>query len=122
MADDQKIVVEIPSDRGYSPIPNSQSPTPNKLEQFKKGWVNAIALPDNLPDAALDLTACVAIPSLFSSCWVKLPIPGFIRLGMLGILALTGVLVCYLHQAVPEIRSALLIRVSLVGLGVLLGI
>jgi hypothetical protein len=65
MADEQKIVVEVPSDRGhYSPVPIPHS---NRLEEFKKGWVNAIALPDNLADLAFDLTASLTIPALFSS-------------------------------------------------------
>ncbi len=120
MADEQKIVVEVPSDRGhYSPVPIPQS---SKLEEFKKGWVNAIALPDNLPDLAYTLASTVAIPALLSSCWVNIPFPGFIRLGVLGVLAIAGIVTLYLRQAVPEVKDILLLRVGLVAVGVLLGI
>ncbi|WP_375497083.1 hypothetical protein [uncultured Nostoc sp.] len=120
MADEQKIVVEVPSDQGhYSPLPTPQL---SKLEEFRKGWVSAIALPDNLPDLAYTLASTVAIPALLSSCWVNLPMPGFIRLGVLGILALAGIFTLYLRQAVPEVRDILLLRVGLVAVGVLLGI
>lgn len=120
MADEQKIVVEVPSDRGhYSPVPSPQS---SKLEEFKKGWVNAIALPDNLPDLAYTLASTVAIPALLSSCWVSIPFPGFIRLGVLGVLAIAGIVVMYLRQSVPEVRDILLLRVGLVAVGVLLGL
>lgn len=120
MADEQKIVVEIPRDRGYSPL-NSTSEV-SKLEEFRKGWINAIAFPDNLPDLAFDLTGCIVIPALFSSCWVSLPIPGFIRVGLIGLLSIAGVCVLYVRQAVPEVRDILLLRVGLVAIGVLIGL
>ncbi|OYD90582.1 hypothetical protein CDG76_30630 [Nostoc sp. 'Peltigera membranacea cyanobiont' 210A] len=120
MGDEQKIVVEVPSDRGhYSPI---SIPHSNKLEEFKKGWADAIALPDNLPDLAYTLASTVAIPALLSSCWVSVPIPGFIRLGVLGVLAIAGIFTLYLRQAVPEVKDILLLRVGLVAVGILLGI
>ncbi|PHJ56041.1 hypothetical protein VF14_31025 [Nostoc linckia z18] len=120
MADEQpKIVVEVPSDRGYSPLPPPQS---NKLEEFKKGWINAIALPDNIPDLAYELTSTVAIPALLSSCWVTLPLPGFVRLGVWGVLAVSGIMVFYIHQAIPEVKDFLLLRVGLIAVGVLLGL
>ncbi|BBD64490.1 hypothetical protein NIES4072_18480 [Nostoc commune NIES-4072] len=121
MADEQKIVVEVPSDKGhYSPVASTAELS--KLEQFKKGWINAIALPDNLPDLAYTLASTVTIPALLSSCWVSIPIPGFIRLGVLGVLAIAGIVALYLRQIVPEIRDVLLLRVGLVAVGVLLGI
>ncbi|MEH1824474.1 MAG: hypothetical protein V7L22_03745 [Nostoc sp.] len=120
MADEPKIVVEVPSSSGhYSPFPIPQS---SKLEEFKKGWINAIALPDNLPDLAYTLASSVAIPALLSSCWVTIPIPWFIRLGVLGVLAIAGIIALYLRQAVPEVKDVLLLRVGLVAVGVLLGI
>ncbi|MHC5751514.1 MAG: hypothetical protein ACYTXF_13000 [Nostoc sp.] len=120
MADEQKIVVEVPSSSGhYSPFPILHS---SKLEEFKKGWINAIALPDNLPDLAYTLASTVAIPALLSSCWVSIPFPGFIRLGVLGVLAIAGIVTLYLRQAVPEVKDILLLRVGLVAVGVLLGI
>jgi integrase len=88
MADEQKIVVEVPTDRGYSPVASTAELS--RLEEFKKGWINAIALPDNLPDLAYTLASTVAIPALLSSCWVSVPMPGFIRLGVLGVLAIAG--------------------------------
>ncbi|MEH2404146.1 hypothetical protein [Nostoc sp.] len=126
MADEQKIVVEVPSDayggklRGYSPIASTVELS--KLEEFKKGWATAIAFPDNLPDLAYTLASSVAIPALLSSCWVNIPIPGFIRLGVMGMLGMAGFVVIYLQQAVPEVKDILLFRVGLVAVGVLLGI
>ncbi|MBD2243233.1 hypothetical protein [Nostoc sp. FACHB-888] len=121
MADEQKIVVEVPSERGhYSPVTSTAELS--RLEEFKKGWRNAIALPDNLPDLAYTLASTVAIPALLSSCWVSIPMPGFIRLGVVGILAIAGIVVMYLRQAVPEVKDILLLRVGLVAAGVLLGI
>ncbi|MDZ8096407.1 MAG: hypothetical protein RMZ42_31390 [Nostoc sp. DedQUE05] len=120
MADEQKIVVEVPSDRGhYSPVPIPQL---SRLEEFKKGWIKAIALPDNLPDMAFELTSCVAIPALFSSCWVNLPIPTFMRLGLVGLLSVAGISLLYVRQAVPEVKDALLLRVGLIAIGVLIGL
>jgi hypothetical protein len=120
MADEQKIVIEVPSDRGhYSPIPIPQL---SKLDEFKKGWVNVVCLPDNLPDMVFDLTSCVAIPALFSSCWVSLPIPSFMRLGLVGLLSIAGISLLYMRQAVPEIKDVLLLRVGLIAIGVLVGL
>ncbi|MBN3943476.1 hypothetical protein [Nostoc sp. NMS9] len=120
MADEQKIVVEVPSSSGqYSLVP---SPQLSKLEEFKKGWADAIALPDNLADLAYSLVSSVAIPALLSSCWVSLPMPGFIRLGVLGLLAIAGIVILYLRQTVPEVKDVLLLRIGLVAVGVLLGI
>ncbi|ACC80330.1 hypothetical protein [Nostoc punctiforme] len=120
MADEQKIVVEVPSDRGYSPVASTAQVS--RLEEFKKGWRNAIALPDNLADLAFDLTASLTIPALFSSSWVSLPLPSFIRWGVMVMLALSGVIACYLRQAIPEIETILLIRLGLIFVGVLLGL
>ncbi|MEH2381121.1 MAG: hypothetical protein V7K27_19915 [Nostoc sp.] len=119
MADEQKIVVEVPSDRGYSPLPTPQL---SKLEKFKKGWINAIALPDNLADLAFDLTSCVAIPALFASCWVSIPFPGFLRLGVLVVIGVIAGCSLYLRQAIPEVKDLLLLRVGLVAVGVLIGL
>lgn len=120
MADEQKIVVEVPGDRGYSPVVSAAEPS--KLEEFKKGWINAIALPDNLPDLIYTLASSVSIPALLSSCWVNIPFPGFMRVGVVGILAIAGIVVLYLRQSVPEVKDILLLRVGLVAVGVLLGI
>ena len=120
MADEQKIVVEVPSERGYSPVASTVELS--KLEEFKKGWINAIALPDNLPDMAFELTSYVAIPALFSSCWVSLPIATFMRLGLMGLLSIAGVCLLYMRQAVPEVKDVLLLRVGLIAIGVLIGL
>ncbi|MBD2519941.1 hypothetical protein H6G93_34370 [Nostoc sp. FACHB-973] len=118
--DEPKIIVEVPSSSGhYSPLPTQES---NKLDDFKKGWINAIAFSDNIPDLAYDLASTVAIPALLSSFWVTLPLPGFLRLGVLGALAVAGAMAVYLHQAIPEIKDVLLLRVGLIAVGVLLGI
>lgn len=120
MADEQKIVVEIPSERGYSPAASTTELS--RLEEFKKGWINAIALPDNLADLAFDLTGYIVIPALFSSCWVALPIPSFLRLGLMGLLSVASVCLLYVRQAVPEVKDILLLRVGLIAIGVFLGL
>lgn len=120
MADEQKIVVEVPSVRGdYSPLGGTAELS--KLEEFKKGWVDAIALPDNLPDMAFDIITSVAISALLTSCWVSLPFPNFIRWGVMGVVVLSGVIACYLGETIPEIEPILLIRLGLIFAGVLLG-
>ena len=120
MADEQKIVVEIPSERGhYSPIPNPQPP--NRLEQFKKGWVNALALPDNLTDLVFDITASVTVPALITSCWVSFPIPQFLQFGALIAVSLAALAVWHL-LAIPEIRDCLIFRLILVTVGVAIGL
>lgn len=122
MSDEQqKIVVEVPGDRGYLPVPTSTS-EPSRLEEFKKGWINAIALPNNFTDLAFDITACITIPALISSCWVSISLPDFLRLGFLVILIIVSGCLLYLHQAIPEVKDVLLMRVGLVAVGVILGI
>ncbi|ALF52974.1 hypothetical protein ACX27_14665 [Nostoc piscinale CENA21] len=121
MSDDQqKIVVEIPSERGYSPVPIPHS-QPNKLEEFKRGWINAVALPDNLSDLIFDITTSITIPALISSCWSVLPLPGFIRVG--GLLALAvSALVLWQMLSFAEIRGILVFRLILVAVGVVVGL
>jgi hypothetical protein len=124
MADDSqaKVVVEVPRAGGnYSPVPSTQSPTPNKLEDFKRGWINAIALPDNPTDLIFDITASVTIPALVTSCWVSLPIPSFIRVGGLITLVLAA-LVLWQMLDISEIRNCLTFRLILVTVGVAMGL
>jgi hypothetical protein len=119
MADEQKIVVEVPGDRGHhAPVPTPQL---SKTEQFKRGWTNAIALPDNPTDLVFDITASITIPALITSCWASLPIPSFIRVG--GLIAV-GVAALLMWQilAIPEIQSHLIFRLILVIVGVILGL
>ncbi|MBD2491121.1 hypothetical protein [Aulosira sp. FACHB-615] len=118
--DQQKIIVEIPSERGYSALPTPHSP-PNKLEEFKQGWINAIALPDNLSDLIFDITTSITIPALISSCWSALPLPGFIRVG--GLLALAvAALVLWQMISIAEIKDYLIFRLILAAVGVILGL
>jgi hypothetical protein len=39
---------------------------------------------------AIALAAHITIPALFSNCWVSLPMPSFLRLLVLGVLAVAG--------------------------------
>lgn len=119
-ANESKIVVEVPN-TPY-PMPNAQQLTPNKLEAFKQGWVNAIALPDNFIDLAFDLTANISVPAMLTSFWVNFPLPEFVRLGVLTALIIGLGCVAYLRQVVPEVKDALLIRLGVVAVGVLLGL
>ncbi|MBH8561663.1 hypothetical protein I8748_05625 [Nostoc sp. CENA67] len=119
MADEQKIVVEVPSDRGYSPIPNPQSP--NKLEQFKKGWINAIVFPDNPADLVFDVTTSITIPALISSCWASFPILQFLKVGALIAIGIAALGVWHL-LAIPELKDCLMFRLILVTVGVVIGL
>ncbi len=120
MADEQKIVVEVPNGGNYSPVPNPQSPS-NKLEEFKRGWINAIALPDNLTDLVFDITASVTIPALVTSVWASFPIPGFLRVG--GLIAVgIAVLVLWQMLGITELKNCLTFRLILVTVGVAMGL
>lgn len=119
---EQKVIVEVPSERGnYSPVPVPYSP-PSKLELFRQGWINAISLPDNLPDLAFDATTSLVIPALLTSCWVTIPIPGFLRLGFLVALSVAAICLLYVRHTIPEVKDLLLLRVVLVSMGVFLGL
>ncbi|MEJ1930807.1 hypothetical protein WDZ92_11145 [Nostoc sp. NIES-2111] len=119
---EQKVIVEVPTERGnYSPLPTPYS-QPNKLEEFKRGWINAIALPDNLPDLAFDVATSLVIPALLTSCWVTIPIPDFLRLGFLVALSLAASCLLYVRHTIPEVKDLLLLRVGLVAVGVFLGL
>lgn len=120
MADDQqKIVVEVPSTGGnFTPI---QQATKSKLELFRQGWQDAIALPDNLPDLLFDVTASITIPALVSSCWVNLPLPSFIRVGS-AIAAGVFALLLWQLLAIPEVQRILAFRLALLTVGALLGL
>ncbi|BAY94777.1 hypothetical protein [Tolypothrix sp. PCC 7601] len=119
MADEQKIVVEIPSDRTpYAPMPQQQT---NKIEEFRQGWINAIAIPGNLPDLVFDITASITIPALVSSCWASFPLPNFMRVG--GAIAFViMVLVLWQLLAIPELQRILAFRLALATVGVVLGL
>ncbi|WP_413201316.1 hypothetical protein [Nostoc piscinale] len=118
--DQQKIVVEIPNDRGnYLPVPSTSEPS--RLEEFKKGWINAIALPDNLSDLIFDITTSITIPALISSCWSSFPIPGFLRIGGLVALGVTA-LALWQMISIAEIKDYLIFRLILAAVGVILGL
>lgn len=118
--DQQQITVDIApvsTETRTTPL----TPQPNRIDAFKRGWENAIALPDNLVDLLFDITASVAIPALLSSCWASLPLPGFIRTG--GVIALVIVaLVLWQLLELPAVRGILIFRLTLVTLGVILGL
>lgn len=114
-----KIVVEVPRDTIYSPL---QPPKINKLEEFKQGWINAIALPDNITDLVFDLTASITIPALFASCWVSLPVPSFLKIGGLIAVAIAIPVVWQMLVELTEVRSYITLRLALVALGVMIGL
>lgn len=120
MADEQKIVVEVPT-ANYTPVPSPQSPLPNKIDEFRRGWINAIALPNNPTDLIFDITAYITIPALISSCWAIFPIPGFLRVGGLIAVAVAA-LVIWQMLAIIEVRSYLIFRLILVTVGVVIGL
>lgn len=118
--DEQQITVDIAP---ISSTPTKTTPTPqlNRIEAFKRGWENALALPDNLTDLLFDVTASVAVPALISSCWSSLPIPYFIRIGGVVALAVAGLFLWQLLE-LPAVRGMLIFRLTLVTLGVILGL
>ena len=115
----QKIIVDVPTERGLKPLP--LSPQQSGMEAFRRGWVNVIALPDTLPDLLFDLTCSLAIPALFCSAWGSLKLPGFIQFG--GVVAVVIAVVVVWHLlGINEVRELLLIRLVLVAVGVMLGL
>jgi len=114
----QKIIVDVPTERGaLKPLP--LTPTQSRMEAFKRGWGNAIALPDNLPDLLFDLTASIAIPTFISSCWTALPLPEFIRFALMGLVVVA--LGFWQVVAIAEIQEVLAFRLALIVIGVFLG-
>lgn len=115
----QKIIVDVPTERGLKPT--TLSPQQSRLEQFRRGWVNALALPDNLSDLIYDVTCSLAIPALFCSAWGSLELPGFIQFGGVVTVVIAVVVVWHLLD-IKEVRELLLIRLALVAVGVMLGL
>ena len=116
----QQITVDIAP---ISSTPTKTTPTPqlNRVDAFKRGWVNALALPDNLTDLLFDITASIAVPALISSLWASLPLPDFIR--ALGFVAVViTALVLWQLIVIPEVRGMLIFRLALFALGVILGL
>jgi hypothetical protein len=117
--DQQQITVDI----APASTPTLTTPTPqlNRVDAFKRGWAQAIALPDNLTDLLFDITASIAVPALIASCWASLPLPSFIRTG--GVIALVvATLVLWQLLELPAVRGILIFRLTLVTLGVVLGL
>ena len=115
--DNNRVVVEVPTTTGnYTPIPEA---TPaNKLEGFKRGLSNALALPDNPGDLIYECLSMVTIPALLMSVWLQ-PLPAFIRFAVLLLLVVAAVGVWYLF-GIPELRGLLSFRVFLIGIGIIL--
>lgn len=116
----QKIVVEVPSTSGnFTPVPHS-SPE-SRIEIFRRGWQNAIALPDNWEDLIFDITSWVVVPALLTSCWTAFSIPNFLRVGAL-IAVGVGALVVWQMLAITEIKNHVIFRLILVTVGVIVGL
>jgi hypothetical protein len=118
--DQQQITVDIAP---ISSSPTLITPTPqlNRTYAFKRGWENALALPDNLTDLLFDITASIAVPALIASCWSSLPMPYFIRVGGVVAVAVAGLFLWQLLE-LPAVRGILIFRLALVTLGVILGL
>jgi len=115
-----KVVVEIPTERGnFTPV--STNPQQSRLEKFRRGWGDAIALPDNVNDLIFDLTASVAIPALVTSCSLNFPFPNFIRFGF-ALAVVIGSFVLWQLLEIPEIRGVVVFRLALLAVGVMLGV
>ena len=114
------ITIEVPATTSnYIQLPHT--PQQSRMEDFRRGWVNALALPDNLTDLVYDICLTLSIPALVSSAWNNLPIPLFIRWGMIGVLIVTALTVWHLLE-IPELRGMLVFRLVLVAVGVILGL
>ncbi len=118
--DQQQITVDIASTPS-TPILTTSTPQANRIDAFKRGWENAIALPGNLVDLLFDITASIAVPALIASCWSSLPIPYFIRIGGVVAVVVAGLFLWQLLE-LPAIRGMLIFRLGLVTLGVVLGL
>ena len=114
------ITIEVPATTSnYTLIPHT--PQQSRMEDFRRGWVNVITLPDNLTDLIYDICLTLIIPALVSSAWNNLPIPLFIRWGMIGVLIVSALTIWHLLE-IPEIREMLIFRLVLVAVGVILGL
>ena len=122
MADENKppITIEVPATATHY-SPRTTAPQQSRVETFRRNWSDLIALPDTLPDLIYDLTTSITIPALLNSCWGVLPLPGFIRWGIVGVLIVSALIIWQLLEF-PEIRGVLVIRLMLVVLGVVLGL
>jgi hypothetical protein len=119
--DQQQITVDIAPISSNLTRTTPLTPQPNRIDAFKRGWENALALPDNLTDLLFDITASVAVPALIASCWSSLSLPSFIRTG--GVIALViAALVLWQLLELPAVRGILIFRLALVTLGVILGL
>ncbi|WP_414589583.1 hypothetical protein [Scytonema sp. PCC 10023] len=119
--DQQQITVDIAPISSNPTRTTPLTPQPNRIDAFKRGWENALALPDNLTDLLFDITASIAVPALIASCWSSLPIPYFIRIGGVVALAVAGLFLWQLLE-LPAVRGILIFRLTLVTLGVILGL
>ena len=114
------ITIEVPATTSnYTQLPHT--PQESRMEDFRRGWVNALALPDNFTDLIYDICLTLTISALVSSAWNNLPLPGFIRWGMIGVLIVTALTIWHLLE-IPEVRGMLVFRLVLVGMGVMLGL
>ena len=114
------ITIEVPATTSnVTQLPHTRHES--RMEDFRRGWMNAIALPDNFTDLIYDVCLTLSVPALVSSAWNNLPIPLFIRWGMIGVLAVSALTVWHL-LGIPEVRGMLVFRLVLVAVGVMLGL
>lgn len=114
------ITIEVPATTSnYTQLPQTRHSS--RMEDFRRGWVNALALSDNLSDLIYDICLTLTIPALVSSAWNNLPIPLFIRWGMIGVLIISALTIWHLLE-IPSVRGMLVFRLVLVAVGVILGL
>ncbi|BAY21701.1 hypothetical protein NIES2100_14580 [Calothrix sp. NIES-2100] len=118
--DSQKIVVEVPHSSGnFTPIPHA--PQASGLEKFRQHWLEILSPPDNPADLAFDSLGTITITALITSFALFTPLPNFIRvIGWIFILIHALFLVQILRY-IPEIRSIMFFRLSLVAIGIGIG-
>ena len=114
------ITIEVPATTSnYTQLPHTRHES--RMEDFRRGWVNALALPDNFTDLIYDICLTLSIPALVSSAFHNLPLPLFIRWGMIGVLIVCTLTIWHLLE-IPEVRGMLVFRLILVAVGVILGL
>lgn len=120
-ADHPKIVVEVPRDMSH-PFPAHFPKTRPKREIFKERWLEVITPADNLGDLIFDSLWTISLSSFITSTALFFPIPKFLQtIGWIFIVIMLF-FVWQILRDIPESRGLISFRLSLVAIGVLLGL
>jgi hypothetical protein len=114
----QKVVVEIPA-YNTRPLPAQQKAA--KLNAFREGMEDILALPDNIFDIAFDVLVWVSVPSLITSLYFALPVPQFLSFGASLAIGI-GLIICGIIATFAELQLLVLFRLLLLAVGLVLGV